>query len=136
MDYRILNQICYFLQTPEKLLSCSKQFTVKRFRNIRWKNRIYFKDNRIKIINCKEPQFHWNNCKEVWYKNGKEHRDDIDPKTGITLPTKIYSDESKYWYKDGKDHRDEVDPKTGLTLPAEIRWDGIKRWWKYGKKTS
>jgi hypothetical protein len=120
MDYRILNNICYFLHSPENLLSCCKQFTVKRFRNIRWKNRVYLRDNKIKIINCENLKYQVYICKELWCKNGKAHFDEIDNKTGLKLPAKICSNGSKYWYKDGKQHRDDIDPDTGVALPAEI----------------
>ena len=133
MNLRILNQICYFIQTPDKLLSSSKCFTIKRFGNIRWKNRIYFKDNRIKIINCKDPQNILINCKEIWYNNHKVHRDDIDSKTGLTLPAEIWENDLKYWYNNHEVNRDDIDPKTGLTLPAEIWNDRSKLWYKYGK---
>jgi hypothetical protein len=135
MNNRILNKICYFLQTPEKLLSSSKNFTVKRFRNIRWKNRIYFMDNRIKLINCNYIVYNVEEgCKEIWYKCGKIHRDDIAPKTGLTLPAIILEDGSKYWYKEGKLHCYDIDPDTGLTLPAQIWGTRLKLWRKDGEK--
>jgi hypothetical protein len=31
----------------------------------------------------------------------KEHRDDIDPKTGFTFPAVIWKDEFKQWHKYG-----------------------------------
>lgn len=139
MDYRFFNEICGFLPTPGKLLSCCKKLTVKRVRDIRWRNRIYYKDNRTKIVNCKYiskidmfgaiKYFY----KEIWYKEGKEHRDDIDLKTGLTLPAKIDRNETKYWCKNGKYHCDDIDPKTGRTHPTQIEPDCSKVWHIYDK---
>jgi hypothetical protein len=134
MDYRILNQICCFLPTPEKLLSSSKNFTLERFRNIRWKNRIYFKDNRIKLVNFEDPSYFFQKCKEFWYKNGKSHRDDIDLDTGLTLPAEIWENGPKFWYKDGEKHHVDIDPDTGLIFPAIIYSNGTKYWYKDGEK--
>ena len=121
MNYIILNKICSFLTNFEKLLSSSKQFTVKRFRNIRWKNRIYFKDNRIKITyNRGEGRIALIIYIEKWFKNKKKHRDCIDPKTGFIFLSYIEGDRKKYWYKDGNIHRDEICSKTGMCLPAFI----------------
>jgi hypothetical protein len=127
MDERILNKVCIYQQDPEKLLSCCKKFTLERIRNIRWRNRIYFRDNKIKIINCKDPKYPWFfECKELWLKDGKKHRDDIDHNTGITLPALIYKNGIKCWYKNGKLHCDDI----GLTLPAIIYENGSKIWYK------
>jgi hypothetical protein len=132
LNNRILHRILSYQLDPEKLLSCCKKFTVFRSYNIRWKNRIYFKDNRIKIVNCIEPEY-WYKCKEIWYKKSKVHQDDIDPETGLTLPAIIeINDKSKYWYKDGELHCDNIDPETGLTLPAIIEYARIE-WYKNGK---
>jgi hypothetical protein len=131
MNNRILNNICYFLHIPEKLLICSKQFSINRFRNIRWKNKIYFKDNRIKIKNIvieKSENLAYG-CKEIWYLNGEMHRNDIDPTTGLTLPTIIEWNESKHWYKDGEQHRDDIDLNTGMTLPSVVSSDNITIWY-------
>ena len=139
MDERILNKVCIYQQDPEKLLSCCKIFTLERIRNIRWKNRIYFRDNRIKIVNC---EINYSNYKQLWVKEGKEHRDDIDLKTGLIIYSSIgYYDDGhyksflyKHWYKNGKKHCDDIDPETGFTIPAIIRNDGLKGWWKDGKE--
>ena len=127
MDYRILNKLCYLLHNPDKLLCSSKYFTVKRFRNIRWKNRIYFKDNSIKIVKYNTKNY-CIICKEIWCKDGKLHRDDIDFETGHTFPAEIGEDKTKHWCKDGKYYRGNVDFNTGLTLPAIILIDGSKSW--------
>jgi hypothetical protein len=134
MDCRILNKLCYFLNSPEKLLSCSKHFAIKRVRNIRWKNRIYFKDNRVKIINCEILYHIGNKCKEIWYKNGKRHKDDIDPKTGFTFPAIILECGIKEWHQEGKKHRADIDHYTGITLPAITFSNGTQIWYKKGKK--
>ena len=62
------------------------------------------------------------------------HYDEVDPSTGLTLPTLIGVNGTQYWYKDEKLHRDEVDPLTGLTLPARIWADGTQLWYKEGKR--
>jgi hypothetical protein len=135
----LLNRIVSYQLAPEKFLSCCKQFTVDRKYNIRWKNRIYFRDNRVKIINIKEYDEYYDEddyiiIYEVWYKNGKRHRDDIDPKTGNTLHASIDDFECKIWYKNGEKYRDDVDPENGLILPAETWTDGSKEWFKDGDK--
>jgi hypothetical protein len=119
-----------FLLNPEKLLNCSKQFSINRFRNIRWKNRIYFKDNRIKIKNITVEKYEnlAYGCGEIWYLNGEMHRNDIDPTTGLTFPTIIEWNESKHWYKEGKIHCDDIDPNTGLTLPCYSDIFETKEW--------
>jgi hypothetical protein len=94
MNNRILNKICYFLPNPGELLSCCKNFSIKRVRNIRWKNRIYFKNTSIKLIEYKKffPNIYRKNIpctKYTYYKNGKKHNDIINPKTGHTLPLLI-----------------------------------------------
>ena len=132
MDERILNKVCIYQQDLEKLLSCCKNFTLERIRNIRWKNRIYYRDNRIKMINCENCQNPFEKYKEKWLKNGKIHRDEIDPKTGIILPAIICYDEIECYYKDGFIHRDDIDPKTGLTFHANNTY-GTKLWFKYDK---
>jgi hypothetical protein len=134
MDERILNKVCSYQQNPEKLLSCCKNFTLERIRNIRWKNRIYFRDNRIKLVNCEDTQFYFQKCKEIWYKNGKKHCDDINPNTGLKFHAVIWRDGKKIWCKDGKQHRDEIDQDTGLTLPAIIKDNGSKVWFKDGEQ--
>ena len=90
MNNRILNNICYLLHDPEKLLSCCKQFTVKRFRNIRWKNRVYFRDNRIKMKNSRFIKVPWIINTTIWFKYGNIHRDDIDPETCLTFSAEIH----------------------------------------------
>lgn len=68
---------------------------------------------------------------ECWYKDGALHREEIDPKTGLSLPAVIDVDGAMFWYKDGALHRDEIDPNTGLSLPAAIR-DNSMYWYKKG----
>jgi hypothetical protein len=131
MNHIILNKIVSFLHTPEKLLSCSKKFTIKRVRNIRWENRIYFKDNKIKKINCMKKRLDFIYFKEQWYKNGKYHMDDINSKNGFTLPAIICYNGLIVWFKDEKKHRDDIDLSTGLTLPAVIT-NKSKSWCKNG----
>jgi uncharacterized membrane protein (UPF0127 family) len=132
MNKRILNKICIYQQYPEKLLSCCKNFTLERIRNIRWKNRIYFRDNRIKIVNCESCEYLFEKYKEKWLKNGKIHRYEIDPKTGLILPAIICYNGIKCYYKDGFIHRDDIDPDTGLTFHANNTYC-TKIWFKYGE---
>jgi hypothetical protein len=101
----LLNRIVSYQNSPGKLLSCCKQFTVNLRLDVRWKNRIYFRDSRIKLVNCKDPHSSWGKCKELWYKEGKEHRDDIDPESGRILPaitTECLKQLYKYFLTDGK----------------------------------
>jgi hypothetical protein len=131
MDNRVLPFISRYQSGLDQLLSCSKQFTLGRLYDLRCKNRFYFRDGRIKIMNCTPG---WNlKCKESWYKEGKLHRGDRDPETGLTLPAEIWEDGVQFWYKEGKRHRDDRDPKTGLTLPAMIVPNKKQWWYKEGK---
>ena len=57
---------------------------------------------------------------QAWYKDGKIHRDG-------DLPAKIYTNGDQHWYKDGKLHRDG-------DLPAIISSNGDQYWYKDGKK--
>jgi hypothetical protein len=133
MNFKLLNRINRYQQNPDKLLSCCKKFAIERVYNFRWKNRIYFRDNRIKIINFKNDEYCTNYCKKIWFKYGKIHYDHIDQNTGLTLPAKIWKNGLKEWYKDGKFHRDDIDQETGLTLPFDIWNNGDKCWYKKGK---
>ena len=56
---------------------------------------------------------------QLWYKNGKLHRDN-------DLPAEIYPNGSQCWYKNGKRHRDN-------DLPAIIS-SGTQEWFKKGKR--
>ena len=55
---------------------------------------------------------------EVWYKNGKRHRDGGKP--ALILPNG-----EKQWFKNGKRHRD--GDKSAVIHP-----NGRKEWWKNG----
>ena len=101
----LFNKIFIYQKDPGKLLSCCKKFTVNRRYDVRWKNRIYFKDNKIKIVNCKDSHTRWTKCKEIWYKEGKVYQDDIDPENGCIFPAIISKCEKqlyKFFYKGGK----------------------------------
>lgn len=138
MNNRILKKICYFLRDPKQVLSCCKKFTINRKCNIRWRNRIYFRDNSIKITNSSkyyyEQQLYDETViiKEVWYKNRKKHCDKIDPKTGYTLPAYIDELNKIKWHKEGEKHRDDIDHQTGLTLPSVILDIEEQFWYKKG----
>jgi len=58
----------------------------------------------------------WNNTRQVWYLNGKLHREDG--------PAAIDPNGTKRWYLNGKRHREDG--------PAEIHADGSKRWYLNG----
>ena len=51
-------------------------------------------------MNLKDPIFNNDNikCKEIWYKDGKRHRDDRDPETRLNLPAIIEVDGTQEWY--------------------------------------
>ncbi len=65
------------------------------------------------------PAIIWVHGAKEWYKEGKCHRDG-------NLPAIIRADGSQYWFKEGKIHRDG-------DLPACIRLDGTQLWFKEGK---
>ena len=69
-----------------------------------------------------------------WAKKGEDHRDDRDPRTGLTLPAIIEADGTYYWCQNGKLHRDDRDPQTGLLLPAAIHANGTRDYWIHGVK--
>ena len=52
-------------------------------------------------MNCKVKIYEWIKCKEIWWKEGKLHRDDVDPETGLTFPASIWADGTPFWYKEG-----------------------------------
>ena len=57
---------------------------------------------------------------QVWYKNGKRHREG-------DLPAIEYLGGRKEWYQNGQLHREG-------DLPAIENYDGTKEWWKNGKQ--
>ena len=56
---------------------------------------------------------------QIWFKNGKCHRDD-------DLPAYICADGSQSWYREDKRHRDN-------DKPAVILVNGTREWWKNGQ---
>ena len=67
---------------------------------------MYFRDTAIKVMDCIYPGINWKKCKEIWYKEGKYHRDEKDPETGLTLPAYITAAGTQIWYNEGT----EIDP--------------------------
>jgi hypothetical protein len=65
------------------------------------------------------PAFIGSDGRQIWYKEGKLHRDG-------DLPAFIGSDGYHSWYKEGKRHRDG-------DLPAEINSNGAQAWYKEGE---
>ena len=62
------------------------------------------------------PAVEFENGDKFWYKDGKQHRDEKDPYTGLTLPAVEYKNGDKFWYKDDQQHRLDgpaVEYKTG-----------------------
>ena len=57
-------------------------------------------------MNKPECRIHTNGTKE-WYLNGKLHREDINPETGLTCPAVEYANGNKEWYLNGKLHRED-----------------------------
>ena len=49
----------------------------------------------------------YGNGTKSWYLNGKLHREDINPETGLTMPAVEYANGDKYWYLNGKCHRED-----------------------------
>ena len=77
-----------------------------------------------------------------WYCRGENHRDDIDKRTGLTLPALIQRDsdasERFMWYYDGEVNRTDRCMRTNLILPAIITVDAshkiaIVSWIKNGR---
>lgn len=59
-----------------------------------------------------------------WHRNGRLHRQEKDPNTGLTLPAEIYPGssirklrENKKWSRNGKMYRDDKD-ENGFSLPT------------------
>jgi hypothetical protein len=69
---------------------------------------------------------------KTWFINGKEHRNEIDPDTGLILHSYSSIGGGKAWHKYGKFHRDEIDPETKCFLPAVFTIRGDKYWYKDG----
>lgn len=59
----------------------------------------------------------------TWYLNGFLHRDEIDPKTGLSLPA-ILGPFGQAWYKNGYRHREDG--------PAVVVHNEEKTWYAYG----
>ena len=64
-------------------------------------------------------------CAQLWYKEGKRHRDG-------DLPALIYANGTQCWYKEGKLHRDSHFPGREDDLPAVICADKVE-WWVNGE---
>jgi hypothetical protein len=142
MNTKNLIRISSYQQTPETVFSCCKKFTIERVYNFRWKNRFYYIDNHIKVISINNDHL-LSFCikKRIMnmYKKGINHCDIINPKTGLTLPAKVWYHEKEVWYKNGEIHRTDIDPNYGLTLPAFIENDKKRgkekeEWYKNGVK--
>ena len=102
MDNRVLPFISKYQSSLEQLFRCSKQFTVRRAYNLKCKNKVYFRDTAIKVMNCYHSKFSSIKYKEIWYKEGKLHRDEKDHETGFTLPAITLKNEGMFWYKEEK----------------------------------
>lgn len=125
----LLSRVTSYLDECHNLIGSSKKFGIDRRYQVRCCKAIYFRNTVVKMVNCK---YCYIQTKEQWYKEGKLHRDTINPATGLTLPAIIYPNGYQSWYKDGLHHRDEVDPATGLPLPAVIYANGNQSWYKEG----
>lgn len=101
MDKYQLNFVSRYQPDLQELLSCSKQFTLKRENNLKCKNRVYYKNTSIKCLNYHYSKNNSIIYQEVWYKNGKFHRNERDPVTGILLPAAIIKNGIPVWYKNG-----------------------------------
>jgi hypothetical protein len=62
------------------------------------------------------PAIIYSNGTQLWYKNGKRHRDN-------DMPAVIYSNGTQEWYKNGKLHRDNDMP--AIIIQMELK-NGIK----------
>ena len=69
--------------------------------------------------NLKDPAVIWADSTQVWYKNGKLHREG-------DLPAVIWSDGRQEWWVNGERHREG-------DLPAIIDDEGTQVWYKNGK---
>jgi hypothetical protein len=56
----------------------------------------------------------------MWVRNGIEHRDTIDPTTGLHLPAAIYTNGIREWYVNGQLHRDDIDPNGPPGYPRHL----------------
>ena len=65
------------------------------------------------------PAVIWTSGSQEWYKEGKQHRDH-------DRPAEIWADDTQWWYRDGLRHRDG-------DQPAIIEADGSQEWHKDGK---
>ena len=65
---------------------------------------------------------------KFWVLNGKLHREDINPETGLTCPAIEYADGDKRWYLNGNRHREDG--------PAIENANGTKYWYLNGNQYS
>ena len=119
MDKWLLSFISPYQNNLEQVLSCSKQFTLERRCALRAKIGTYFPDGQIKVISF-PPYSFYTHVSELWFKEGKKHRD-------YDLPALIYVSGTRTWYKEGKRHRD-------YRRPAVIYTSGAREWYKEGKR--
>ena len=66
------------------------------------------------------------NGNKCWFLNGKLHREEIDPETGLTMPAVEYANGTKCWFLNGKRHREDG--------PAIELANGDKNWYLNGKR--
>ena len=64
------------------------------------------------------------NGNKRWFLNGKWHREEINPETGLTMPAVEYANGDKYWCLNGKLHREDG--------PAIEYANGETRYWING----
>ena len=80
-----------------------------------------------KELNRVLPAIIYSTGTQLWYKNGRCHRDERD-ENGRVLPAYINSNGDLYWYRNGKQHRDDL-AENGKVLPAIVCSDGFLEWW-------
>ena len=97
------------------------------------KNKRYYNSDNKLHRDGGEPAVIMANGDLEWYNNGKRHRSDKDPLTGLILPAIIRANGDLEWWDNGDLHRIDKDPITGYTLPAVIiisNGNGCKNWWR------
>lgn len=60
-----------------------------------------------------------------WYRNGKHHREEIDPVSGEELPAIESANGDRSWVVNGQYHRNHG--------PAIITMEGAEAWYQHGK---
>ena len=100
---------------PNKTLA-SEPESVYEYKHHSWR-KVWLNDNDEYHRNGDKPAVFYENGTQMWYQNGKKHRDNG--------PAVIKNDGTQKWYQNDKKHRENG--------PAVIKKNGHSEWWVNGE---